>query len=212
LVFFLFRQTQWPIGLEAIACIFSTFILLLILYLFWKFENKLIDGKQKLNLVYGLIISLLWTIEISINNIIQPGLPERDIIDDIFWGIITLLLFIKIIKDSYQEENIISGIKTGLWTGFTSGLVACLTALFFIVFGIKLLINDSLNIREWSDMKNVSFTKDTTVYFAYQTYAGAMLHLYLLGIFFGCIFGIIGGLLGKGLRLIKKQNIIIQDR
>jgi|GEM_PF-1715512 len=205
-IFFVYRPILWPFGFEAIICLVSAILFLLLLFVFWKLETNVIDNQQKANVTIGLLIGLLWTIEISINNFIQPGLPERDIIDNIFWGIITLLLLIKITRDSYHSNKIISGIKTGLWTGFTSGLVACITALLLIVFCIKFIIQDPLNVKEWTDIKGLLYSNDISVYFAYQTYAGAIMHLYILGLLFGLILGIIGGLLGKGFRLLAKKK------
>ena len=167
----------------------------------------MVDNQQKANIFFGLLLGLLWTIEISINNFIQPGLPARDIIDNIFWGTITLVLLIKIIRDVYQSNKIITGIKTGLWTGFSSGLVACLTALLIIVFCIKFIIKDPLNVKEWTDIKGLSYSREISVYFAYQTFAGAMLHLYILGLMFGLFYGILGGFLGKGFRLLAKKRV-----
>ena len=204
-IFFMYRPMLWPFGFEAIICVASSILFLLLLFVFRRLETKFIDNQQKANIIFGLTIGLLWTIEISINNFIQPCLPDRDIIDNTFWGIISLILLIKIIRDTYHSNKIISGIKTGLVTGFTSGLVACATALFLIVFFINYIIKDPLNAKEWTDIKGLSYSKDISVYFAYQTYAGAMLHLYILGLLFGLIFGILGGFMGKGLRLFKKR-------
>jgi hypothetical protein len=205
-IFFMYRPIRWPFGFEAIICFASSILFFLLLVAFRRLETKFIDNQQKTNIIFGLSVGLLWTIEISINNFIQPGLSNRDIIDNVFWGIISLILLIKIIGDAYHSGKIISGIKTGLWTGFSSGLVACMTALLLIVFYIKFIIKDPLNVKEWRDMRGVSYSKDMAVYFAYQTYAGAILHLYILGLLFGLIFGILGGFIGKGLRLLKKTS------
>ena len=199
-IFFKYRPILWPFGFEAIICLISSILFLLLLFIFRRIEANRVDNQQKANISFGLLIGLLWTIEISINNFIQPGLPARDIIDNIFWGTITLVLLIKIIRDVYQSNKIITGIKTGLWTGFSSGLVACLTALLIIVFCIKFIIKDPLNVKEWTDIKG-TYTKDIAVYFAYQTFAGAIMHLIILGIIMGLLLGIIGGLAGKLLSL-----------
>jgi len=204
-VFFLYRPIQWPFGLEAIICLVSSFLFLLLVFIYRRLETRFIDNLQISNIIFGLSVGILWTIEISINNLIQPGLPYRDIIDNIFWGIITLMLLSKIILDTYQSNKIISGIKAGLWTGFASGLVACITALFFIVFCIKFIIKDPLNVKEWTDIKGTTYANDISVYFAYQTYTGALMHFYILGLLFGLIFGVFGGLIGKGFRLIIKK-------
>jgi len=54
-----------------------------------------------------------------------------------------------------------------------------------------------LNIKEWSDMKAALHSPGMDVYFAYQTFAGAVGHLFILGLILGMIIGSLGGLLGK---------------
>jgi hypothetical protein len=78
---------QWSPKMEAGACLISLVILISLVLLIIKFKNKLSTTSKK-NLTAGLYFGLLWTIEISINDIIQPKLPLRDFLDDIFWGII----------------------------------------------------------------------------------------------------------------------------
>jgi hypothetical protein len=42
------------------------------------------------------------------------------------------------------------------------------------------------------------------VYFAYQTFAGAVMHLFILGAFMRLFPGITGGLIGRTLHSFKK--------
>jgi hypothetical protein len=191
---------EWSHKIEAGACLISLIILIGLTLLIKKFKKKLSD-KSKRNLHVGLYIGLLWTIEISMNNIIQPGLPLRDYLDDIFWGIIAVLILFVSYKDAFNTKKITAGIKAGLFSGFGSGIVACLTALILICFGMKLLLKDPVNIAEWTDMKGKTNYPDMASYFAYQTFAGAMIHLTILGIIMGVLLGIAGGLIGKLARL-----------
>jgi hypothetical protein len=41
-------------------------------------------------------------------------------------------------------------------------------------------------------------------YFAFETFAGAFGHLIILGAVMGCLAGVIGGCVGKGIRLITR--------
>jgi len=84
------------------------------------------------------------------NNLIMPGLPARDIHDDIFWVIIASAIFITALVPGYTTKKITSGIVSGLWTGFASGSIACLKALIFIIFGMNRLLSDPLSIAEWT--------------------------------------------------------------
>ena len=201
-IFFLYRPESWPIGSEALGCLISFVLLTITLTFLWLKKKKLIDDNQKRNIEFGLYFGLLWTIEISINNFLKPELPYRDIIDNIFWAIITLLILITAIHDAYHSKKYLSGVKSGLWTGFASGAVACLSALLLIVFGMRYILSDPLNIKEWSDKVPVPNASGMAVYFAYQTFAGAIMHLFILGIIFGLITGFIGGLIGWILRKI----------
>ncbi|MCX6246574.1 MAG: hypothetical protein NTW10_02470 [Bacteroidetes bacterium] len=207
IIFLMYRPIHWPLALESGLCFIVSVLFLAILIAFSRFQNKWIDKVQHANILFGLLIGLLWSVEISINNFIQPGLPDRDIIDNVFWIIITILLLIKISIDSYKSKSLISGLKAGLWTGFASGLVACTTAMLVIVFFDDSIIKDPLNIKEWNDLNATTFTKDISVYFAFQTYAGALLHFYILGMIFGLFFGIIGGIIGIGLNFIFSKKL-----
>ena len=196
IIYLRYPALQWSLKIEAGACLISLIILIVFILLIKKFENKLSD-KSKKNLNAGLYFGLLWTIEISMNNIIQPRLPLRDYLDNIFWGIIALLILYVSYKDAFDTRKIITGIKAGFFSGFSSGIVACLTALILICFGMKLLLKDPINIAEWSDMKGKTNYPDMASYFAYQTFAGAIMHLIILGIIMGVLLGIIGGVVGK---------------
>jgi hypothetical protein len=204
-VYFQYPAWEWSLRVEAGACLISLIILIGLILLIKKFENELSD-KSKKNLTAGFYFGLIWTIEISMNNIIQPGLPLRDHLDNIFWGIIAVLILYVSFKDAFSTKKIVAGIKAGFFSGFASGIVACLTALILICFGMKLLLKDPVNISEWSDMKGKTNYPDMASYFAYQTFAGAIMHLIILGIIMGLLLGIIGGLTGKLFSLKLKIN------
>ena len=170
----------------------------------WLLKDKIINVSQERNVALGIGIGFLWTIEICINNLIQPGLPLRDNIDDIFWVIIALLILIIAIRETYLTNRLQSGLKSGFWNGISSGAIACLTALIFIVFGMKYLLIDPINLKEWSGLNINEKSAGPDVYFAYQTFAGAIMHLVILGVIMGLFLGTIGGLIGKTLQILKK--------
>ncbi len=203
-IYFSYRPYSWPTGLEALGCLVSIILMTTALLVFWLLGVKIINDIQKRNVALGLGFGLLWTIEISINNLIRPGLPLRDNIDNIFWAIIALLILIAAIRDAYQTNKFLYGVKSGFWSGIASGAVACLTALIFIVFGMKYLLMDPVNIKEWTDIKATQNSPGMDVYFAYQTFSGAIMHLFVLGAIMGLLLGSIGGLIGKALNISKK--------
>jgi hypothetical protein len=203
-IYFRYRPYSWPTGSEALGCLISIISMIATLLTLWILRDKIINDLQKRNVTLGLWFGLLWTIEIGINNLIQPGLPLRDNIDNIFWAIIALLILISAIWDAYQTNKFLNGVKSGFWSGIASGAVACLTALIFVVFGMKYLLMDPVNIKEWTDIKASENSPCMGVYFAYQTFAGAIMHLFILGVIMGLFLGIIGGFIGKTLNFSKK--------
>jgi hypothetical protein len=203
-IYFRYRPYSWPAGLEALGCLVSIIFMAAALLILWLLRDKIINDLQKRNVALGLGFGLLWTIEISINNLIQPGLPLRDNIDNTFWAIIALLILITAIRDANQTNKFLKGVKSGFWSGIASGAIACLTALLFVVFGMKYLLMDPVNIKEWTDIKATENSPGMDVYFAYQTFSGAIMHLVILGAIMGLFLGIIGGFIGKTLHFFKK--------
>jgi hypothetical protein len=203
-VYFRFRPHSWPAGSEAFGCLASIILMTTGLVIIWIFRAKVINDLQKRNVALGLWFGLLWTVEISINNLIRPQLPLRDNIDNLFWALIAVLILIAAIRDAYQTNKFLNGMNSGFWSGIASGAVACLTALIFVVFGMKYLLIDPLNLKEWTDIKATENSPGMDVYFAYQTVAGAVMHLFILGAIMGLFLGIIGGLIGKTLYYFKK--------
>jgi hypothetical protein len=167
---------------------------------------KINTGLQQRNVALGLYFGLLWTIEISINNLIRPDLPFRDLLDNIIWAIIALLILTTATRFAIRTKSILEGVRSGFWSGLSCGAVACLTALLYIVFGMKYILLDPPNIKEWDVFKATSNSPGMDVYFAYQTFAGAIMHLFILGAIMGLLLGLIGGVLGKTLRIKRNQS------
>lgn len=206
-MFFLYRGTNWPLGAQGIDAV-GAFVLLLAINLILflpKRKTAGLDIFHQKSVTSGLLAGLLWTIEISMNNILQPGLPLRDILDDLFWAVVALIIVGISIRYAYQTNEIRIGIKMGFWSGFSSGAVACLTGLLFVVVGMQFLLHDPLNSAEWSARGATSGVPNMATYFAYQTLAGALLHLVVLGAIMGIILGLIGGVLGKLGNFIGKR-------
>ena len=193
-----YRGPAFPLGLEAIECLVSVVVLAATLLFLWRIKLKWLTTIRNSNVGLGLCFGLLWSIEIGINNIVRPGLPLRDIIDNVFWASIALMILITAIYYAMKKRKFTQGISSGFWTGLSSGAVACITALILIVFGMNLILLDPLNIKEWSDVKSTIAVRDMSVYFAFQTLAGAIMHLVVLGAIMGLILGSIGGAIATG--------------
>lgn len=199
-----YRSASFPFGLQALECLVSVFILCVTFLFLWKANLRQLNYDQDRSIRLGLFFGILWTIEIGINNIIRPGLPLRDIVDNSFWVTIALLILGLSIFYARRTKKISRGIISGFWSGLASGAVACLTALLLIVFGMELILRDPLNIKEWSDVKTSSDLPGMAVYFAYQTLMGALMHLVILGVVMGLLLGFIGGILGKAFSMLRK--------
>jgi hypothetical protein len=145
----------------------------------------------------GLFLGLVWVIEITFNNAVAPPLPARDIIDNIFWALIALGITVASVAAAYRSGRLSRGIVVGTWSGFVSGVVACGAGLALVVFGMSLLLSDPLNLAEWSNRAKDSTAPTMASYLAYETLAGAFLHLVVSGIGMGFVLGLIGGTLGK---------------
>ncbi len=156
----------------------------------------------------GIGAGLLWVIEIGINNFLAPPLPARDIIDNIFWAVIALIILAIAFFSPYMGNRTLDGVTAGAWVGLTSGLIACAAALAVIVFGMGLLLKDPLNLAEWASVASRPAIPNMAQYFAFETFAGAFLHLIVLGVGMGVLLGIVGGMFGKGFKSVwlKQKN------
>ena len=192
------RTLRYTIGAEA----------LLITYLagYWFFwrrgESKAGSEIQRTGLATGLGLGLLWTAEICYNNIIAAPLPGRDTVDNIFWALVGLGLLVLAGWTAYRGNMMNAGVRAGLWAGFGSGLVACSVALAMVVFGMGFIAHDPLNVEEWSALAGSNGAPSMAAYFAFETIAGAMIHLVILGSFMGWLAGLVGGAIGQGVRIL----------
>ncbi len=205
-IFFIYRGFGWPFGRESLESViaFGVFLITLLCFQFYLHKRNRLDVVQQKSVAIGLFVGLLWTMEISMNNILRPGLPGRDLYDDLFWAAIALIIFIISIHYGFTSKKISRAFSVGFWSGLASGAVAGITALIFIVFGMSQILLDPLNKMEWLARGADSGTPNISVYFAYQTLAGAVLHLIVLGAIMGLLLGILGGLVGKLILFIKK--------
>ena len=181
-------------------------ILLLAAGSLWFFRNRVSPRRNSaddnVTIFFGIILGMLWMIEISINNFIAPPLPGRDIMDNIFWAIIAISILVFSVTRAYQKDSILRGIEDGVWSGFVSGLLACGMALLIIVFGMHFILQDPLNVSEWAGLGTGGTAPGMAAYFAFETFAGAFGHLVILGIAMGALLGVFGGMIGKGFKRI----------
>lgn len=142
---------------------------------------------------FGLLVGMLWAVEIGINNFIAPPLPARDTIDNLLWAAIAGLILLGSLVAAFRAGRFQAGVAFGGWSGLASGGVACSMALAVVVFGMHFLLHDPLNQAEWAARLPGETAPSMAAYFAYQTLAGALLHLIVLGGGMGLVLGLVGG-------------------
>jgi hypothetical protein len=71
---------------------------------------------------YGIAIGILWLVEICINNLLAPPLPDRDWVNNVFWATVALCILVLAAVSAYLANSIRRGISSGIWSGFASGL------------------------------------------------------------------------------------------
>lgn len=143
--------------------------------------------------VVGLALGALWAFEILISNLLAPPLPTRDIIDNSFWAAIELISFVGTFAIALRSHRIVHGVEFGAWSGLVSGLIACSAALALVAFGMHFLTTDPLNVAEWAELGAQSGAPSILHYFAFETLAGALGHLLVLGAGLGMLVGLFGG-------------------
>ncbi len=158
------------------------------------------------SVILGVVLGLLWVVEINYNNLLTPPVEVRDPVDDIFWAAIALGIFALAVWSSRGTRSFSQGIFSGFWSGTVSGLIACLMGEILVVFFISLVTRDPVSVQEWNDFGASSGAPDITTYFAYETLAGALLHLFVLGMIMGVLLGALGGAVGKGASLIANRG------
>jgi len=167
----------------------------------WFYRRRLLrlgDGPAVANvaaaILVGMGLGMLWAVEIGINNILAPLLPVRDLVDDLFWGAVALAILGLAIYVGFKHHSLRRAVEAGAWSGLSSGLVACLAALVMIVFGMGYMTRDPVNLYEWAYQLKTITAPTMADYFAYQAFAGAFLHLLVLGIAMGALLGVVGGM------------------
>jgi hypothetical protein len=149
----------------------------------------------------GAITGVLWLLEIGFNNLLPPALsvPARDLVDNLFWLLIVLLLFFTATFGAWRTARWSAGLRIGAWGGSISGLFAALAGTALVIFGMPLLLKDPFTQAEWAERGASSGIPDLASYVARDTSAGALGHLIALGLLMGAILGLLGGAVGRGL-------------
>lgn len=206
------RYPEAPEGLDAhrAAVLAPLWLAVLAVAVLWADtrprKNRVGAGRNS-GIATGLICGVLWIAEISFNNFVDPRwstAATRLIVDDGFWALIAAIIAAVSFREA-RRGRFVDALAAGIWSGTVSGLVACLTALSLIVFGMPALLADQVNIAEYA-ARVPSGVPDMATYFAYETLAGAFGHLVPLGVIMGALLGLVGGLPGLLLRRLAKNG------
>jgi hypothetical protein len=171
------------------------------LWLYHNQDSRWLKSSERNGIIFfGIVLGLLWAVEISLNNFIAPALPARDIMDNIFWAVIAFSILVLTVIVAFQKDSLAGGFGAGIWGGFVSGLLACCAALIMIVFGMRFILQDPLNLSEWAGIAASTGAPSMPAYFAFETLAGAFSHLVILGVVMGGLLGVLGGSIVKGIQ------------
>jgi hypothetical protein len=154
----------------------------------------------------GAILGVLWIAEMALNNIVAPLDPARQRWDNLILGVIALALLVHAVMHSYRANSLSLGIRVGLWVGFVSGLVACCAGLSFVAFGMRFLLADPYSVIEFAERGAAARVPNMATYLAFETMPGAFLHLFILGLGLGGILGLLGGAIGKSLKVSLRHR------
>src|SRR5947209_5546154 len=79
-IFLVYRGSEWPLGTEGFEAIGAfTITLAAAGFVFAQVKSLRPPSRVKHDgVTIGLMAGLLWTIEIGMNNVLVPKLPERD--------------------------------------------------------------------------------------------------------------------------------------
>jgi hypothetical protein len=156
------------------------------------------EGKS-LGAWIGALTGFFWLVEISFNNFVDPRISTeraRFYVDNGFWAAIALTILAAAIAISASTGRMIAGVRAGLWSGCISGVISCLMGLSLVLFWMRFLLRDPINIREFAARGNGASAATMASYFAYETLAGSLGHLFVLGAMMGLLLGLTGGLIG----------------
>ena len=122
-------------------------------------------------LVIGLITGCAWVLEISFNNFVDPSVSTaaaRYVVDNGFWALISLAILLASFVRAIQQRQFGAGIRVGVWSGLTSGLISCLMGLLLVTVWMPFLLRDPLNIHEYAvrggaEARNIRLTWPRTL-------------------------------------------------
>jgi hypothetical protein len=166
------------------------------------------EGKS-LGAWVGALTGLLWVVEISFNNFVDPQISTeraRFYVDNGFWAAVALTILAAAVAISARTGRISAGIRAGLWSGYISGVISCLMGLSLVLFWMRFLLRDPINIREFAARGSGASRATMASYFAYETMAGSLGHLFVLGAMMGLVLGSTGGLIGALVARLRRPD------
>jgi len=203
LVFLRYPQGDFPGGMNAgrtgwlVLVIFAA----LAAALFWydtrpRTAERTAD--RNVGILLGVLCGCLWVLEISFNNFADLRLSTasaRLFVDDGTWATVGVSILAAALWRA-RRGTFGAGLAVGFWSGLVSGLIACLMGLLLAVLWMPALLRDPLNVAEYG-ARVPNRTPGMAAYFAYETAAGAVGHLLVLGVAMGLLLGALGGALGR---------------
>jgi hypothetical protein len=155
---------------------------------------------RRLGIGLGAGLGLLWTVEITVNNVFPADrvpVGTRDIVDDVIWVGICLLTLVAAGVAARRAGRMAVGAGVGLWSGIVSGLFAYLAALLVAALFLSGPQHDPELIAGFAASGYPDLATDATFSLIGSPVGGAGGHLWLLGIAAGTLLGALGGFVGS---------------
>jgi len=167
-------------------------------------------GDRIVGLTAGLACSFIWLFEIGFNNLVSPRVSTaaaRSVVDNTSWALVALVMIVSAAVRAVRTGAIDSGVGVGFWSGISSGLAACLAGLLLVTAGMHYLLRDPLNVEEYTARASGADGPSLATYLAYQSFKGALLHLFVVGVGMGTILGCGGGAIGCLLAFLRDRIV-----
>ena len=147
---------------------------------------------------WGVLVGGLWLIEVVAGNVFTtPTLADR-IVYEVATTSAFLLPGIVSGLAAYQTGKVAMGIRASIWCGMIGALITAILGL-QVIIQVTLLLgigqHDPQNIQQF----HTSHSHDLAGFIVGDALVGAINHLWLIGLVFSALVGVVGALIGKAL-------------
>lgn len=153
-------------------------------------------------IVWGLLCGAAWAIELLVANL--PLIPSKQFILVLYGSTVWLGFLLPVIPSllaAWQTRRISLGLQAGLLCGMVGGLMVFFTWFLFSAPLFQAGLSDPQTLAEFRH----SGFPDITTYMVSDWLAALIGHLWI-GVITGLLLGVLGGTVGKGVRVSQKMS------